>query len=172
MSSPLPATVYATPAPPSLQGGLHDLVARLHPHLHRRQCLVWAVAIVHIATDPLTIASPLQWAPLCQIGTNWVLRCQASSTAPPCPTSHHRLAGIGRWAKRRWRSGSVPCFGRLGRKAPIDRTISAGWAECTMDRARLHSVVYYFPSRFFKSIQFKFKSGLNFRNSLTLDQVQ
>jgi hypothetical protein len=33
MSSPSPATISAPPALPSLRGGLHNLVACLHPHL-------------------------------------------------------------------------------------------------------------------------------------------
>jgi hypothetical protein len=44
MSSPLPATVYATLAPPSLRGGLHDLVgAKLAPrhHLARPLTIGW-----------------------------------------------------------------------------------------------------------------------------------
>jgi hypothetical protein len=46
----------------------------------------------------------------------------------------------------------------MGRKAPVGRTVFTGWAECTVDRARLHSVVYNFPSDLFKY-------GLNFGNS-------
>jgi hypothetical protein len=58
MSSPSPTVVCAPPTPSSLQGGPHDLVARLRPHLRHRQHLIRAVTIVHIAVDPLTIASP------------------------------------------------------------------------------------------------------------------
>jgi hypothetical protein len=53
MSSPSQATICAPSAPPSLRGGWHYLVARLHRHLRRRQHLVRAVA-----ANPLTIAIP------------------------------------------------------------------------------------------------------------------
>jgi hypothetical protein len=39
-SSPSPATIYTPSALPPLQGGPHNLVVCLCPHLHRWQCLV------------------------------------------------------------------------------------------------------------------------------------
>jgi hypothetical protein len=89
---------------------------------------------------------------------------QASSPATPTLPAHCRLARIGQRGHV-GEGGRDPCFGRLGQKAMVGRTASAGWAGCTMGRAQLHCAVYYFPSELFKSIQFKFKSGLNFENS-------
>jgi hypothetical protein len=79
----------------------------------------------------------------------------------PLPTAPHRRQPPGSADEllRRWRREKSPVL-VMGRKAETSHA-----SLNRQGRAHLHSVVYYFPFDLFKSIQFKFKSGLNFGNS-------